>query len=103
MVYVFCFINKNQWEFDDRISMQLHGTYIIILIYNENVLLDPIQIDGFPADVLRKTCLFILIFKFKVTYDLPRFDRSKKDITIHTVIYIYCCYVIKYIDVTVLK
>lgn len=68
MVYVFCFINKNQWEFDDRISMQLHGTYIIILIYNENVLLDPIQIDGFPADVLRKTCLFILIFKFKVTW-----------------------------------
>lgn len=39
--------------------------HIIILIYNENVLLDPIQIDGFPADVLRKTCLFILIFKFK--------------------------------------
>lgn len=77
--------------------------HIIILIYNENVLLDPIQINGFPADVLRKTCLFILIFKFKVTYDLPRFDRSKKDITIHTVIYIYCCYVIKYIDVTVLK
>lgn len=36
-------------------------------------------------------------------FHLPRFDRSKKDVTIYTIIYIYCCYVIKYIDVTILK
>lgn len=26
MEHVCCFINKSQWEFDDRISIQLHGT-----------------------------------------------------------------------------
>lgn len=41
--------------------------------------------------------------KFSESQDLPRFDRSKKDVTIYTIIYIYRCYVIKYIDVTILK
>lgn len=41
--------------------------------------------------------------KISESQDLPRFDRSKKDVTIYTIIYIYRCYVIKYIDVTILK
>lgn len=55
-----------------------------------------------PADVSRKhDCL--MFTKFSESQDLPRFDRSKKDVTIYTIIYIYRCYVIKYIDVTILK
>lgn len=44
-----------------------------------------------------------MLTKFSESQDLPRFDRSKKDVTIYTIIYIYRCYVIKYIDVTILK
>lgn len=59
-------------------------------------------INGFLVDVQRKyVCLMFM--KFLELQDLFRFDRFKKDVIIYIIIYIYRCYVIKYIDVIILK
>lgn len=76
---------------------QFEILYVIISIY-WNVLID----QWTPSWCLEETWLFMFT-KFSESQDLPRFDRSKKDVTIYTIIYIYRCYVIKYIDVTILK
>lgn len=61
-----------------------------------------LQINGFLVDVQRKyDCLMFM--KFLELQDLFRFDRFKKDVIIYIIIYIYRCYVIKYIDVIILK